>query len=240
MPVSAFRHRVLLWGDSLTEGRPGASFVKYLKKRMPHIRFENFGRRGDTAASLLRRLEAQTPPADDSRASLAVLWVGTNDVYAGTTPRHTLWKTARGQPPAQSVEEFDIYYRGITEQLKKHAEKLLLLPPLFVGENPHSECIRRVREISGPIEAIAGESPCMHFLNLGAALPLPPAGERPFAPQNMLANLVDALAPNSEGYHRRASARRKLQWTYDGIHLNRAGAEKVAEALAGALGRILE
>lgn len=41
-------------GDSLTDGKPGVSFVKILKKRFPEIRFVNLGKAGETVKAYIR------------------------------------------------------------------------------------------------------------------------------------------------------------------------------------------
>ncbi|WP_342567386.1 hypothetical protein MKY09_01325 [Psychrobacillus sp. FSL K6-4046] len=48
--------KVALIGDSLTEGRPGVSFVNILKEKFPSDSFVNLGKPGETVKSLYSRL----------------------------------------------------------------------------------------------------------------------------------------------------------------------------------------
>lgn len=43
--------KIALFGDSLTEGRPGVSYFNILKKKFPNITFVNLGKPGETVKS---------------------------------------------------------------------------------------------------------------------------------------------------------------------------------------------
>ena len=49
--------RIAFLGDSLTEGRPGESFLARLRALLPGDELLNHGRAGDTVPALLARLE---------------------------------------------------------------------------------------------------------------------------------------------------------------------------------------
>ncbi|MDH2864325.1 SGNH/GDSL hydrolase family protein [Bacillus cytotoxicus] len=71
--------KIGLTGDSLTEGRPGVSFVNIVKRKYPNIKFLNFGKPGETVKSLHTRLSKTKL---ESNFVLIFLWIGTNDVYS--------------------------------------------------------------------------------------------------------------------------------------------------------------
>ena len=50
------RNKIAFFGDSLTEGIPGASYFQILKDRLPNENLINFGKGGDTVISLYRRV----------------------------------------------------------------------------------------------------------------------------------------------------------------------------------------
>ena len=64
--------RIAFLGDSLTEGRPGESFLTRLRALLPGDELLNHGRAGDTVPALLR---ASSTPLS-SRVDLAVVWIG--------------------------------------------------------------------------------------------------------------------------------------------------------------------
>ena len=71
--------KIAFFGDSLTEGRPGAAYLPLLARLLPHHESLNLGRAGDGAADLLRRVvDRGLDPVD-----LAFIWVGVNDAVMG-------------------------------------------------------------------------------------------------------------------------------------------------------------
>jgi lysophospholipase L1-like esterase len=71
--------RIAFLGDSLTEGRPGESFLTRLRRLLPGHELLNYGRAGDTIPALLWRMEhTRLEPVD-----LAFVWIGTNDAFLG-------------------------------------------------------------------------------------------------------------------------------------------------------------
>lgn len=71
--------KIGLIGDSLTEGRPGVSFINILKDRYPNMTLVNLGKPGESVKSLHTRL---TKTKLDADYDLSFLWIGVNDVYS--------------------------------------------------------------------------------------------------------------------------------------------------------------
>ena len=67
--------RILLLGDSLTEGTVGTGFIPYLEEMLPGNQYVNLGVNGDTIAGLRRRAERL-----QQRGDATIVWIGTNDV----------------------------------------------------------------------------------------------------------------------------------------------------------------
>ena len=105
---------IAFFGDSLTEGLSGTSLFPLLETRLPEDRLYNFGRGGDTAVSLYRRISGMT---FDRSFSLAFLWVGTNDILARQSHSYALLKLFRRQPWARSEKEF----RKVCFQMSVHS-----------------------------------------------------------------------------------------------------------------------
>jgi lysophospholipase L1-like esterase len=64
-------------GDSLTEGRPGASYYDLLRMSLSGHELFNLGRAGDRVADLEARLRDGGMPTVD----LAFVWIGINDAF---------------------------------------------------------------------------------------------------------------------------------------------------------------
>lgn len=225
--------RIPLWGDSITEGKPGASYVRRMERLLPDTQFVNFGKGGDTVLSLLSRLKTEALPEEDKHSELAVLWVGVNDVYADLIPGYSIWKKAMKQTPTRQEDLFTELYAEVLEVLSGHARQIITLPPLFVGEDPAAELNRRLTGISSIIENLSEAVPHAEFFNIRTLLPLSAGSAPRFLPVNPWAKMADAFVGENDDYFDKAAERRGLAWTYDGIHLNSHGAEKVAIAIAG-------
>ena len=86
--------RIAFFGDSLTSGIPGSSYVSIMRRRLPGHTLVNFGRGNDTAVSLHRRVAAMR---FDAAFDLAFLWVGVNDVLGNAVWVHRSFNTLMGQ-----------------------------------------------------------------------------------------------------------------------------------------------
>lgn len=227
--------RIDLWGDSLTEGRPGVAFADRLARRFGNVRWVNHGLGGDTVQSLKRRLEASSAGPDSDPAFLSVLWIGVNDVFADAMPGYALWKAALRQPPTRSEAVFRRIYRTVLDESDRRAERVLVLPPLFVGENPDTPLNRRVRRLGDIIRTVSDDRPSCRFLDIREDLPLRTSNPPRFLTVNPWSRLAEAFGRVSDDDYDRAADRRGLDWTFDGVHLNSRGADRVADRLAAAI-----
>lgn len=232
--------QILLWGDSLTEGSPGVAFTSFLNKSFSGIDWVNRGRGGDTALSLLRRLNQESIPEESPKSELAVLWVGVNDVFADLLPGYSLIKLARRQRPTRNADDFSIIYKSILERLRLLTPRIITLPPLFVGENPSTELNRRLHDLGDKISTISDDSPGCRFVDLRESLPLNTDSPPSFLPVNPWSKIIEKFGQVEIEDFDRAAERRGLRWTYDGVHLNSLGAGKVASVLTGVISEELE
>jgi lysophospholipase L1-like esterase len=83
--------RVALIGDSLTEGRVGGGYVRYLEKRSPESRFVNFAKGGAMVNQMKRQLHAMLGDPDGAFTHL-VVFGGVNDLYSDETAGRTVRK----------------------------------------------------------------------------------------------------------------------------------------------------
>jgi len=222
--------RIAFYGDSLTRGVPGISFLRVLEPMLPQHQLVNLGKGGDTVISLLRRIVRRGPPES---SDLAVLWVGANDVLATVSKGHSALKWLMRQSPALDLPEFRKYYIRTLECLRSSAGRVLTIPPFLIGENRSNPWNRRVEELSAIIRSISDSTDRVQFVDLHAALRGEWEAHAPSAyiPRSVTRIGLESLFLRSVEAVDKAASRRGLHLTLDGIHLNSLGAERVATVL---------
>jgi lysophospholipase L1-like esterase len=222
--------RIAFYGDSLTRGVPGASYFDILNKRLPEHTLINYGQGDDTAFSLHRRILKFNllEPVD-----LSVLWVGTNDVPFKLSRVSSVIKRLRGKPWAKDPAAFQEHYRVLLDLLCPQAHRLVAVPPVFFGEDLGNGRNQYLEQLSDIIAELASSCANGEYLDLRAIftaqLRSKPISD--YLPQSVFQTALDALTLRSNAQIDQAASRRGLHFTLDGVHLNSAGAEIVADAL---------
>ena len=145
------KKKIVFYGDSITEGFPGESFVRIIQKALPEHEFINLGKGGDTVVSLYRRIVRKNlaVPAD-----IAILWVGVNDILVKTSKLFPILKLLRRQPWAGNQNTFTKYYRRILNILNRSSKKVFTVSPLFIGEDLDDRWNKELEAISEIIEKL--------------------------------------------------------------------------------------
>ncbi|CAG9622453.1 SGNH/GDSL hydrolase family protein [Sutcliffiella rhizosphaerae] len=210
-------------GDSLTDGSPGVSFFKILKKKYPNVTFVNISKAGETVKSLHTRLMKKEMEKD---FDLAFLWIGVNDIYS------RLLKV-QAQPITRGSEEFKDFYESVLEIVKKAAKRVVVVSPAVIGETINSSN-RGLLNLSIIIEEIAKQQKAVTFIDLQAKFmeELETRRSSDFLNIGVVQLVKDVFFYKSAKRIDKLSATRGLHLTMDGIHLNSRGANLVAEAYA--------
>jgi lysophospholipase L1-like esterase len=226
--------RIAFYGDSLTRGVPGVSFLRALKKMLPQDELMNLGKGGDTVVSLYRRVARR---ADRSVSDLAVLWVGVNDVLATVSRGHSALKWLMGQPRAKDPIEFREYYDRTLTCLCSSADNILTVSPLLIGEDRSNPWNRRLEELGETIRSVSESLDGVHHVDLHSELPSEwPASEASnYIPRSVTRIALESLFLRSPERVDKTASRRGLHLTLDGIHLNSTGAERVAMVIRRAI-----
>jgi lysophospholipase L1-like esterase len=229
--------RIAFYGDSLTAGLPGCSYLTLLRARFPEHALLGRGRPNETVASLRRRL-ASAP--GDGRLDLAFLWIGVNDLPGErSTVSLAVARLAR-QPPSRDLAELRRHYAALLELLRRRAPRVVAVSPSIAGEDLDRPANRYGAEVGRAVADLVAGCPGAEYLDLRprfeAALAGPPAAAdvRP-RPWRVL---LDALLLRDAAQADRAASAGGLRLTIDGVHLSGAGARLVAEALAGPIERL--
>ncbi|MFC2158446.1 SGNH/GDSL hydrolase family protein [Acidobacteriota bacterium] len=200
--------KIAFFGDSLTEGFPGASYLHILGQKLPDVQLLNYGKGGDTALSLFRRIRRLSLP-DDLEASF--IWVGVNDVFVHTSWIYPLLKRIRNQPWARDLSAFRTQYSNLLEHLAPKTRFLFTVSPLFIGEDLKNRWNQELEKMSDTIKEISSGFRNIEYIDLRGV----------FSP--LLSNEAA-----SQGQH----------YTLDGVHLNSRGAGIVADVFLESIGKV--
>ena len=223
--------RIGFFGDSLTAGMPGSSYVAVLRERLPDDTLLNFGKGNDTVVSLYHRISAME---FDQPFDLAFLWIGVNDLLQIDRWPFRAFHTLIGQRRARDMDEFRAYHRATLDLLCSHADRVIVAPPVLKGENLGNRTNRRLAVLAESIQEVAAGYERVEFLDLCAifAQELAESPVSDYVSRNPFRVLLDASTLRTDRQIDAKAAERGLHLTLDGVHLNSAGARLVADALA--------
>lgn len=215
--------RIGLIGDSLTEGRPGVSFLKLLQKRFPHITFVNLGKPGESVKSLHSRLTKKKLETFD----LVFLWIGVNDVYSKLL-------SVQAQPVAKDHEEFKAYYQKVVECVLSSSNVVIAVTPAIVGEDLNNVSNHEIKQLNTLITSIAHKHSNVSILNLHTVFEnhLSSIKSSDYISTKVLTVMKDVLFYKKTSRIDQLSKKRGLHLTLDGIHLNSKGAQIVVDEYA--------
>lgn len=232
---------VVCFGDSLTEGAIGASYVDILRQRLPSsVRIVNAGVNGDTTLNLLRRYERDVARR---RPDVVVVLVGLNDL--GTTTRDPFqrqyYRAFKGIWGQISPRRYAQLYRRLIHLLRERTGAQLALCTLTaLGERADDPLQSYVDAYSAVVRALAWQEglPVIDLRAAFHAAMLERPGSGPS--YRIWAPLADAAAIAWRGQSYAALAhRRGYRLLCDGVHLADGGAELVAETMLPFLQRSL-
>ncbi|WP_035207243.1 SGNH/GDSL hydrolase family protein [Metabacillus indicus] len=222
--------KIALIGDSLTEGRPGVSFFNILEEKFPNISFDNLGKPGESVKSLYTRLLKTKLDRD---YDLIFLWIGVNDVYSKML-------SVQAQPAAKNHNEFKAYYEKILDLILSSSKKVVAVTPALVGENANNTPNHEIKELNLLIQSITRDQVNVSFLDIHSVFltHLSKVNSSDYISTKVMRVMVDVLFYKKPSRIDRLSKKRGLHLTLDGIHLNSAGAEIVAEIYASEITRM--
>lgn len=226
--------RVELWGDSLTEGTPGVSYVEMLKQRRPEIEWVNYGRGGDTLYSLLIRLRGTRL---ERKANAAFVWIGINEIFQQLHWHYPLLAFVRGQRASKDLLRQGAIFESILDMLSARAGLVTVGLPHLFGEQIDSEWNCSVRRLGKQLRKVASDHQDIPVIDLHArfAAALENQAVSDYLPRSLGQVGMDVLQLNSDNAADKVAANRGLHLTLDGVHLNSAGARIVADAVEAAL-----
>jgi lysophospholipase L1-like esterase len=224
---------LVCFGDSLTEGAIGASYVDILRERLPAaVRVINAGINGDTTINLLRRYERDVVPY---HPDLVVILVGLNDLTTvyGWPSNRAYYRLIKRVPTALTPALFaQAYQRLIAGLRERTGARLALCTLTTVGErldDPHQIYIEAYSTV---VRALA-ERERLPLIDLRGAFRAALAEEpRDGPPYHIWTPLLDWAAIGLRGRtYAELGQRRGYRLLCDGAHLAERGAALVAETM---------
>jgi lysophospholipase L1-like esterase len=228
---------IVFFGDSITEGVIGASYVNMVRKALhgqAHV--VNAGINGDTVVNLRRRVGRDVAP---HAPDVVVVLVGLNDM--GTVRAVQLqrgyYRLVKHNWVELTPQRYATGYRALLAKLRQQTDATIMLSTLTtITEEPDSPVQEFVDAYSVIVRAIAHQEG-LQLVELREAFRTAVAADpRPGEPYTIKTAVADMLAIRWQGAtYERLQAQRNYRLTVDGVHLAEAGAVLAAEVMVQAL-----
>lgn len=219
---------VIFFGDSLTEGIPGISYINILKEKLPQHALVNCGKGGDTVISLYRRIKKIN---FSETYDIAFLWVGVNDVLVHVSKKYPIIKLCCHQPWAKNVEKFISYYQKLLEIVMDKSKKVFTVSPSIIGEDIHNKWNKKLGKLSAEIRRLSSDYESVEYIDVHKELISRLSNKKSpnFILNSIARDVVAAWLFNSSKRVERKSRERGLLLTLDGVHFNSDGAKIIAD-----------
>lgn len=210
-------------GDSLTWGGYGGNYVEHVREMMPDHTIINAGVGGDTVVNLLRRVENVLERHD---FDALFIMVGGNDATSYTMPKtRGYYRKAKALDGGQvSPEQFVAAYRELIETV----QAAFVNPLIGLAPTEYSrELVAAKREYNDLTRNLAQEMR-VPLLDLDALF----TPEHPIEREPITLKFIQQIGDRgSRGWNDYEKERADFGYTYtfDGLHLMPAAAQRFAE-----------
>jgi lysophospholipase L1-like esterase len=232
------RPLVVCAGDSITRGVVGVCYVDILAERFPAMQFMNAGINADLSETLLRRVGDIIAVQPD----VVTIMIGTNDVNAQLSQENKHIYVSRGKlTGVASLERYRANLTALVRQIRAATPaRIALLSPPFIGEDlthpanaavaAHAQAACEVAHAEGVMYLPIHET----FCGLLAALPNHQPRVRPEGFAKVMVRAIQRYYLLSRSWDALAHEQ-GMRYTFDCLHITRAGADVIADAIGGFL-----
>ena len=225
--------KILFLGDSITEGKPGVSYISMIQKNFKDIELINRGFGGDTVSSLYKRV---CKMEDLDAFDHIVLFIGVNDVYGKLTTTYKILKTLTRQRWTKNSAVFNERYNKLVSLLKQKSPNIIIIPPLLIGEDINNKWNSELNKLINIVFDISKNRDIV-YLDLVKTfkeylINKPISNYLPVKITELLndvKNLKDISLVDQK------SQERGLYLTLDGVHINSVGALMISNAITSYL-----
>jgi lysophospholipase L1-like esterase len=237
--------RVVFFGDSLTEGTHGASYLATLQGMLAEapelsgVRLINAGLGGDTVENLRRRLATDVTPRDPD---WVVVLIGTNDCTTwlanGGVLRRSIFRNSRryfaqekGVTKAIDPQRYEAGLRALVAEIRGQTRAhIALCAPPPIGVESHALRWRMLTRYAGAVCRVSDEADCdlidLHARWSAVARALPRRTLR-----QRWRGLIGALRGDGGADIETLARERGYILTFDGVHFSARGAALAAEVM---------
>jgi len=229
--------KIAFLGDSITEGTLGVSFVDIIEKRLPEFSFKNYGVGGDTVGSLYKRIQKMN---NLNTFDVFVLFIGINDVFGKLNLQHKLIKILSNQSTAKNNVSFKKTYNDILQYLLTYNKKILIIPPLLLGEDVLSQWNQQVQQLASIVKEQANFYKTVRFIDLRNIFVERLENKKisNYLPMKLMSIKKDVDTLKTDPIIDSKSKERGLHLTLDGVHINSIGANIIAREIIFELQRL--
>ncbi len=221
-------NHVLCFGDSITRGIPGVSYLNYLDLSL----YLNYGKGGDTLTIMTRRLSK----LDLSSLKLHfIIEIGTNDILLPyLVQTSSSWKkriNLTHYAPIGEVSLFKKQYNQLLNHLKGHHVTIINIP--CIGESLASTLNQKVDTYNQIIASCCKQHdiPIIDF-NSWQKQHLSLFSPSYFMTKHPIDVMIDTMLTTYGGQSQAISKKRNLNVTIDGVHLNEFAAKQLAKMIS--------
>ncbi len=223
---------ILCYGDSITKGVPGVSYLKFIDKKW---KLRNCGLGGDTVTGLSNRI---TLKLKNHKCNDYIIQIGTNDILLPHLLQHSEQWQKRiealiegGRIPCENESEFVERYTNLIRMLKEHEKNFMVVNIPCIGEDLNSPLNAKVDAYNKALKSVTDKYKVTHIDFNGWQTKVL-AGEKSqgvfFISKNPLNMIIDSVVTSVLPVSDYLSRRRGLHLTVDGCHLNSMGAKGLA------------
>jgi lysophospholipase L1-like esterase len=217
--------KIIFIGASLTEGVYGGNFVEGVAKKLPQHEIINLGTGGLTINRLLDRLDTVI----ELRPDVVVIMAGSNDAIAYSQPdTRSYYKSVQKIPNGFfTPDEFSRHFRELITQLQlEFIQPLVVLAPLEY--NPD---VVAAAELFNSIMAEVAQDFNLPVLDLATPFIPDDIPDRPSLGMKYILLIGERHGTDWDDYENE-QRQGGYTYTFDGIHIPPAVAEKFADIIA--------
>jgi len=227
----------LCFGDSITKGRPGVTYLKYVKNKDQYI---NFGLGSDTLIGMTERIVHTLKKPEYKSADTLIIGIGANDVllpylksYSRSWTKVTAAILLRGSVPCRDEDHFRSGYEKLLRMLKEEGKRIIVFGiPFF--ETTENDLDRKAKRYNEIISAVCSEF-SVPFVDIAAYQREIKKKQNNtglcFFSKDSLRVLLLAILTTTLPFADWVSKKRGLAVSVDGVHMNTVSARLLARLI---------
>jgi len=240
-----FNKKVLIIGDSITEGILGINYVDMLQNEYENAQFCNRGLGGDTLYGISNRLIQEIAK---NKYDIIIIEAGHNDIILPIMKKmNVLYKLTyhsivkRGSIPITDPFEFEKNYKETITKIKSLCNSQIIITTLScLSEDLNSSTNKKREQFNYIIRKISSEYNCI-LADVGKLFDdrlLNVNNSKQFLGNYFNVFLFDAMKTKTVEGAMSLSDKRNLMLTVDGVHINSEGAKIYFDVIKSCLKKL--